>query len=161
MNDDRYHDVAHALVAVVLQQCEREAGGLPKIEHFRENDMGCVPDMLARLGIMQATHLGMAHEFIVDWTPDDKLPIVRHQGEPSLADLLSGVEFYLEWFPKQQNGLAELAVAHGRGALIEGKYLSASNDKLGVIFPYHVSRPDMIISLGGNEAELYPAGLES
>ncbi len=130
--------------------------------HFDENGLGSVPDMLTRLGLMCPIDQG--HAFTVAPDDDGSWPLIRHRGEPSLDDLLQGLEFYIDWFePTAMRGkirgydhLIGLAVASKRGIIIDGQYVPEDELRAPAIGLYDISRSEAVDRLGSQEA-LYPS----
>jgi hypothetical protein len=162
---DKYETAVRCLATMMMVVIEE--GRLPYFEHFGENNLHAVPDMLTRLGVME--EFKGAHRFCFDWNPAMQLQLMRHKGEPSLDDLGIGLDFCLSWYGPMNlpnefrtrawaiNGLANAAEALGRGLVIDGTYVSEDARGEYVIEDYWVSRKQVSDNLGG-EHNLYPEG---
>ncbi|MBY6218046.1 hypothetical protein [Qipengyuania aquimaris] len=135
--------------------------------HCFENNLDAVPDMLARLGILKADQHG--HKFCFDWQPNQHLPILRHEGEPTLEDLGIGLDFAVAWYGATsyfrrnegrihswpQQGLVKAAVFLGRGEMVDGRYCPYDERGEDIIQQYRENRNRLEKRLG-SEQDLFP-----
>jgi hypothetical protein len=164
MKFDQYEEATRCLAGIMLIAIERGMQS-PYFEHFFENNLHAVPDMLSRLGVM--IEQGSSHKFRVEWDPAMPLPMLRHPGEPSLKELGLGLDFCLVWYGGMvhlhesqkfgwiRNSLVQAAVSLGRGLLIDGVYVPEDERGEDMIEDYWHSRKELADRLGG-ESYLYP-----
>ena len=93
MERDLYRDLSVVLALNTYARCEADAKGRVVYEHFAENQLDIPPDILSRLGVMwpvapDGSMHALSHYFLNGWSPQDPLNLTRHEGEPSLFDLI-------------------------------------------------------------------------
>ena len=101
--------MATQIARILWGLCGEEIDGKLVYFHACENNLNAPCDMLARLGLMR--DCGVSHCFASDWSPFDEAVLIRHAGEPTGDDLVSGLTFYTEWFPDD-------AAIRNRGRLV-------------------------------------------
>jgi hypothetical protein len=159
MSDDLYQRICNLLAETVTFVCVHDTRSFPEYLHFNEWNRWIVPDMLARLGIMRPTAHG--HEFCVDWEPGLAVPVVRHQGAPSLHELVVGLEFQSVWYgPRfgERYDKAEWSSLFSRNNFLlqeMGKTEFLGSQTLADI--YEEARLKCLQSLGGDESKMFPA----
>lgn len=94
-----YAALATQIARIAWSFSECEPDGTLRNLHCNENNLQAPCDMLARLGVLRGS--GVGHSFPANWSPSNEARLVRHAGEPTEKDLLSGLMFYVEWFPRQ------------------------------------------------------------
>lgn len=97
-----YNELVHALALIIYARCVAYEGSHAEYEHFNDNRLGMPPDILARLGVMRGTGpdewlVSSRHIFERNWTPGMALDIKRHEGEPSVFDLIVAVCLMVDW----------------------------------------------------------------
>jgi hypothetical protein len=102
MDETLYQELALVLALNTYSRCASDADGLAVYEHFNENQLGMPPDILARLGVMcpEGTDEWMfspRHSFRNSWSPQKPLILKRHEGEPSVFDLLVATCLLVKW----------------------------------------------------------------
>ena len=106
MDENLYQELSLVLALNTYSRCVSDADGCAVYEHFNENGLDVPPDILARLGVMcpEAPDKRMCsprHFFRNAWTPQKPLTLNRHEGEPSLFDLVVAVCLLVEWDGQQ------------------------------------------------------------
>jgi hypothetical protein len=96
-SEGTYTALATQIARILWGLCDEENDGKLTYAHFCENNLNAPCDMLARLGLMRDGVV--SHCFVSDWSPFDEAVLLRHAGEPTADDLISGLSFYTEWFP--------------------------------------------------------------
>ena len=102
MDDDLYLQLATVLALNTFARWTKEPDGFAVYEHFNENRLEIPPDILSRLGVMypEVPDKWMCcprHVFVNNWRPGQPLDIKRHDGEPSIFDLIVAVCLLVEW----------------------------------------------------------------
>lgn len=97
-----YFDLADALAQIIFARCIADHDSDPYYDHYNENYLGIVPDMLARLGVMRgvrpdAALVSGSHVFEDGWRPHKPLTIKRHPGAPSIFDLIVAACLMVDW----------------------------------------------------------------
>ena len=103
-NNDQelYHELANLLALNTFSRCVLSSNGYALYEHFNENHLGVAPDILARLGVMRPVGQNRwfwpgRHEFIRRWMPSDPFMVARHDGAPTIFDLIVATCLLVDW----------------------------------------------------------------
>ncbi|WP_152986558.1 MULTISPECIES: hypothetical protein [unclassified Pseudovibrio] len=97
-NIAQYEALVRSIALIIYGRCVDHGNGIPEFEHFAENDLQEPPDILSRLGIMtDKDGRRHRHTFSFGWVPDKPLNLTRHQGEPTVFDLVLALCFLIDW----------------------------------------------------------------
>jgi hypothetical protein len=116
MDDSLYSELATVLALNTFARCIEDADGFAIYEHFNANRLGIPPDILSRLGVMRPEGpdkwlCSPRHVFANHWRPGQPLDFKRHDGEPSIFDLIVAVCLLVEWGgDRVREGIRELEV---------------------------------------------------
>lgn len=102
MEDNLYLNLVHVLALDTFARCVKDSEARAYYEHFCENRLEIPPDILSRLGVMKPMEPdnrmdALRHCFVSPWTPRQPLVLHRHDGAPSIFDLIVAVCMLLEW----------------------------------------------------------------
>ena len=102
MNEDLYFELSAVLALNTYARCVMDHDGYLVHEHFNGNRLGIPPDILSRLGVMHplgtdAWRMSGRHFFPQGWSPKQPLALKRHDGEPSIFDLIVAVCMLVDW----------------------------------------------------------------
>lgn len=100
--ENLYNELVRSLALIIYARCVAHDDTHAEYEHFNDNRLGMPPDILARLGVMRGTGpnewlISSRHVFEGNWTPDMALDVKRHEGEPTVFDLIVAVCLMVDW----------------------------------------------------------------
>ena len=172
---DLYTRAVGALANLIYSISDPLDGNKVGIVHINENNLNAVPDMLARLGVMEEFEIH--HEFVNQWQPEQELKLVRHLGEPTILDIHDGLEFCSIWYRQHYQITARAKAAafarekveairnESRKANQKLSWLvrperdwtgSEGDDGMDLLEAYWSRRREKVEELDGKESALYP-----